>query len=244
MEDVLYLIHTTNNPQCVEWNELKTANFNTNDQYPGIFCSIITKHNIDVEHVFNAKYIIILSKKLLFQRNYHLNVMDYNGIIMEHNTYYPWDLDNYLNKIKLLASGEKRLANEIVFHDNIDMKYCCSIIGIHKRQQGIKINNFLPRIPIMNEEEPDLSKSPFFCYPFEDIYTGSYPLQKSSIKWYNMMSKTCNIPVVSTHNTRNKMITQIKNKAEYLYNNRDEQNIEFLRNYKTKRKRVNTSRLA
>ena len=59
-----------------------------------------------------------------------------------------------------------------------------------------------------------------------------------------MMSKTCNIPVVSTHNTRNKMITQIKNKAEYLYNNRDEQNIEFLRNYKTKRKRVNTSRLA
>ena len=231
MEDIYYLIHTTNNPDCVKWSELKTAEFNIDDQFPGVYLSIITKDNIDKEYIFSGKYIIILSKKLLLQKNYHINLTDYNGIISEKNTYFPWNLDKYISKSKKLLLNETRPQNEIVFHDNIDMKYCCGIIGIFKKQINIKLNNFLPKISIENEIEPDMTKKPFFCYPFEDIYTGVDPLPKSSNKWYEMMSKVCNINIDEVNNTPEDIIKKIKDKASELYNNRDEQNINLLKEY-------------
>lgn len=39
-----------------------------------------------------------------------------------------------------------------------------------------------------NDQEPDMTKYPFYCYPFEDIYTGDEELPKSSNKWYKMMA--------------------------------------------------------
>jgi len=230
MEEIYYLIHSTNNPDCINWTQLKTSEFNTDDQVPGIYLSIITKDNIDKEFIFPGKYIIILSKKLLLQKNYHINLVDYNGIVSEKNTYFPWNLDKFISKSKHLLS-ETRPQSEVVFHDNIDMKYCCSIISILKKDQNIKINNFLPKISIENEEEPDMTKQPFFCYPFEDIYTGSNPLPKSSNKWFEMMSKVCKVNIDKTHNTPEDISEMIKAKAYDLYNNRGEQNINLLKEY-------------
>jgi hypothetical protein len=249
MEEIYYLIHTTNNPNCITWSELKTAEFNTDDQFPGVYLSIITKDNIDKEYIYPGKYIIILSKKLLLQKNYHINLVDYNGIVSEKNTYFPWNLDNFISKSKHLLSRQTRPQSEVVFHDNIDMNYCCSIISILKKDANIKINNFLPKISIENEEEPDMTKRPFLCYPFEDIYTGSNPLPKSSNKWFEMMSKVCKVDIDETHNTSEDISEMIKAKAYDLYNNRGEQNINLLKEYtesrtggknnKTKSKRKN-----
>ena len=61
---IYYLIHTTNDPDCINWTELRTAQFNTDDQFPGVFLSIITKDNINKENIFPGKYIIILSTLL------------------------------------------------------------------------------------------------------------------------------------------------------------------------------------
>ena len=57
MEDIYYLVHTTNNPNYNTWEYLKTAPFNTDDQFPGVYFSIITKYNIDNEFIFPGKYI-------------------------------------------------------------------------------------------------------------------------------------------------------------------------------------------
>ena len=231
MEDICYLIHTTNNPDCINWTELKTAEFNTEDPVPGVYLSIITKDNINKEYIFPGKYIIILSKKLLLQQNYHMNLTDYNGIVSEKNTFFPWNLDNFISKSNHLSSIETRTQSEIVFHDNIDMKYCCGIISILKKDSNIKINKFLPKISIENEEEPDMTKQPFLCYPFEDIYTGINQLPKSSNKWYKMMSKVCKINIDEANNTPEDIIKKIKDKANELYNNRDEQDINLLKQY-------------
>jgi hypothetical protein len=231
MEEIYYLIHTTNNPDCINWSELRTDEFNIDDQFPGVYLSIITKDNINKEYIFPGKYIIILSKNLLLQQNYHINLTDYNGIVSEKNTFFPWNLDNFISKSNNLSSSETRTQSEIVFHDNIDMKYCCGIISILKKDTNIKINNFLPKISLENEEEPDMTKQPFLCYPFEDIYTGINPLPKSSNKWYEMMSKVCKINIDESNNTPEDIIRNIKEKANELYNHRDEQDINLLKQY-------------
>lgn len=231
MEDIYYLIHTTNNPDCINWTELRTAKFNTNDQFPGVYLSIITKDNINKENIFPGKYIIILSKKLLLQNNYHINLNDSNGIVSENNTYFPWNLDKFMNKNRHLLLSETTPQNEVVFHDNIDMKYCCAIISILKRDINIKKNNFLPQISIENEEDPDMTKQPFLCYPFEDMYTGYPKLPKSSNKWYEMMSKVCKVNIDEATNTTEDIIKKIRDKANELYNNRQEQNIDLLKEY-------------
>jgi hypothetical protein len=231
MEEIYYLIHTTNNPGCINWTELRTAEFNTDDQFPGVYLSIITKDNILKEYIFPGKYIMIFSKKLLLQKNYHINLTDYNGIVSEKNTYFPWNLNKFMSKNIDLLLSEKKSQSEVVFHDNIDMKYCCGIISILKLDTNIKINNFLPKIKIENEQDPDMTKQQFLCYPFEDIYTGSNPLPKSSNKWYEMMSKVCKVNTDEENNTPEDIIKKIKDKANELYNNRDEQNINLLKQY-------------
>ena len=229
MEDIYYLVHATSKPDCVNWKELKTSRINIDDQFPGVYFSIITKDNIDKELLYHERYAMIFSKKLLQQKNYHINYTDCNGIISEKNTYYPWNVNDFALKLKEKQNNE--YMNEIVFHDNVDMKYCCAIIGIVKKDMGIiKINDILPRKEIENDEEPDISKKPFLCYPFEDIFTGEPPLQKSSKKWFKTMAKVCKIDT-NENDTENDIVRKIKEKSNELYINRSDQNIDLLKNF-------------
>lgn len=227
MDDIYYLVHTTDNPNFMSWDYLKVSKFNTDDQFPGVYFSIITKDNIDKELIYPSKYVLLFSKKLLQQNNYHINYDDHNGIIDENNTYYPWNLDSFIKKIQKNKNSNKRTSNEVIFHDNISMKYLCGTI---QRQAGIKINTLLPREPIENDELPDLSKKPFYCYPFESIYTieGNFP--PSSEKWYRMMAQVCGVDV--NENDNNMTIEKkITDNANNLYINRDKQDIELLKQY-------------
>lgn len=224
MEDIYYLIHATNNPDCLSWNELKTGNFNTDDQFPGVYMSIITKDNIEGVSIYPGKYLMIFSKILLNQNNYHINVRDYNGIISEKNTYYPWNLREFLD------CKDNCSMNEIIFHNNIDIKYCCKIIDT----TGSEYKSLLPKISLDSPElQPDISALPFFCYPFEAIYTGINPLPPSSKEWYIMMSKMADITTDNRDDNRDDIIDiireKIREKAEYLYMNRDKQKIKYLK---------------
>jgi hypothetical protein len=226
MEDeIYYLVHTTDNPNCRTWKELFVAPFNVDDQFPGVFLSIITKSNINSERLFPGKYIMIFSKKLLQQKNYHINFRDYNGILTETNTYYPWDLDKFLEEVK--KHSNERTDNEIVFHDNISTKYLNRII---EKQPGKKINEILPREEIVTDEEPNMELKPFYCYPFEDIYTGTDPFTRSSTEWYKTMLKLCNVEF-DENDTIEHMVEKAKVNAKELYYDRSKQNISVLEEY-------------
>ena len=238
IDDIYYLVHITDNPDCHKWGELKSCGFNINHQFPGVYLSIITKHNIYTESLFPGKYIMIFSKILLYQINYHINFIDYNGIITDKNTYYPWTINNFISTNKKISMAGNKTMNEIIFHDNIDMKYCCNIIT--KKNNNI-YNETLPKKSFPCSELPDMTKTPFFCYPFEYIYTGCNPLPRCSYKWYIMMAKLSNIMIDDLIiNNDNKediikyIIAKIKEKASYLYLNRSKQNIEILYQYTVK----------
>jgi len=228
LEDIYYLIHATNDPECISWDELKAGHFNTNHQFPGVYMSIITKDNIENVNIYPGKYIMIFSKILLCQNNYHINARDYNGIITEKNTYYPWSLREFL------TNNYNTNMNEIIFHDNIDIKYCCRIIT-----KSSLTSMSLPKISFDSLEkeqlrlkpqlEPDMSKLPFFSYPFEDIYTGINPLPPSSKAWYIMMSKMADITHDESRDSRDSIREKIREKARYLYMNRDKQKIMYLK---------------
>ena len=219
--DIYYLIHATNNPDCLSWNELKVGDFNTDDQFPGVYMSVITKDNIESESIYPGKYLMIFSKILLGQNNYHINARDYNGIIAEKNTYYPWNLREFLD------CKDNCSMNEIIFHDNIDIKYCLRIITAN----GTDYKSLLPKISLDSPGlQPDISALPFYCYPFESMYTGINPLPPSSKEWYIMMSKMADITTDDSA-CINDIQEKIREKAEYLYMNRDKQKIKYLKEY-------------
>lgn len=225
MENVYYLVHTTNDPACMEWDELKIASFNTNDQFPGVYLSIITKFNIMNESIFPGKYIMFFSKKLLLQKNYHVNIRDYNGILTETNTYYPCNIDVFINEGEKFSN--KKTENEIVFHDNISRDFLYMII---ERSEYMNCNKILPRKEIETDAEPNMDLIPFYCYPFDDIYTGINPLPRSSIEWYITIMKMCNIEY-DKNDTIKIMLQKIREKSIELYNDRSKQNISYLEKY-------------
>lgn len=219
MDNVLYLVHATSNFN-INWGELKPSSIDdSNDQFPGVYLSIITKNNLKNQLLYTQKNILIFSKKLLEQENYHINIRDYNGFINENNTYYPWNLNKAISKI----NSKKNTMNEVVFHDSIPLKYLCINFEITNINSNIKINDLLPKYQIYNDIEPDKTKLPFYCIPLEDNYTGYGKYDLSSIKFYKKMAILSN---VDTNQTREKIIEDIKEKMIELYNNRNQQKLQ------------------
>lgn len=232
MNDILYLVHASKNYDK-SWNELKPSPIEQiKDQFPGVYFTLITKDNLQKENLFGYGTLLIFSKKLLEQENYHINLMDYNGFINEKNTYFPWNLEKAVKKIKSNAKNEKKYnpGNEVIFHDAIPMKYLCLIIETKTIDSMIYLNKnismasiILPNYELYNEEPPDKTKLPFFCNPFEDNFTGYNKLKLSSSKFYKAMAILSN---VNKNQSRKKIIEEIKTKVHELYNNREKQNIE------------------
>ena len=239
MDDILYLIHTTNKPDCLNWTELKTPKFNVDDQFPGIYLSIVTKNNIENDNFYAGKYVIFISKKILLQSNYHINEKDHNGIISEKNTFFSWNLQEFIKTQKTkCGKNTSPCFSEVVFHDDIDMKYCCGIIGLFQKNNSyMKINDFLPRCSLENSENPDMTKLPFVCYPFEDMYTGTTKIPKSSSHWFKIMAKVCNIKTNSfSSSSSSSMIAKFKEQAQTLHNDRGKQKLYLLKAFTTTKK--------
>ena len=177
-ENILYLVYMTDN------NITKCLRKSTEeDQFPGVYFSLITKYNLKYERLFPAKNCLIFSKKLLEQQNYHINFVDYNGFINESNTYFPWELDKVVKKLK---SHKGDFANEVIFHDNISLDYLCLKITLNDISSNIaNINELiLPKYEMYNDTKSNKDILPFYCYAKENEYTGINPKKLSSNSFY------------------------------------------------------------
>ena len=69
MDDILYLVHCVDNPFNINYiTELIPSKIeNAEHQFPGVFFSLITKHNIDTEPLYSYDNILIFSKKLSYK---------------------------------------------------------------------------------------------------------------------------------------------------------------------------------
>lgn len=226
MNKVLYLVHATYGFD-ENWKELKPSPIDKIEhQFSGVYMSIITKDNIDSEELYGNDDILIFSKRLLEQENYHINIRDYNGFINEKNTYFPWNLDKAVEKLK--KRNEFGIGHEIIFHDAIPFKYLCMRMNLKGIDEKISVNKLLPRIEIYNQEPPDLSKIPFYCVPLEDNYTGIGKFKISSKKFYERMAILCN---VDKNKSRKEIISEIKEKMLELYKNRQEQKLKEFKEF-------------
>jgi hypothetical protein len=240
MDKILYLVHSISTDYDKTWTELKTSSVDDiNHQFPGVFFTFITKETLQRESLYYNKTILIFSKKLLEQENYHINLSDYNGFINEKNTYFPWQLDKAVKKYKsIFKKTNNHVGNEIVFHDPIPMKYLCAVIInksisdeiSDKYNMRMRINLLLPKYEIYNDEPPDMSKLPFYCMPLEDNFTGFNKYKLSSKKFYQKMAQLCN---VNTDQTREKIIEEIKLKMIDIYYNRNKQNLKEFKKMKS-----------
>jgi len=170
---------------------------------------------------------LIFSKKLLEQENYHINLRDYNGYINEINTYYPWELDTVVKKIRSQNKQNDNWSTEVVFHDKISLDYLCMNITIPNPYNLIlnsqTINELvLPKFEVYNDILPDKTKKQFYCHAMEFKYSGINPLKKSSEKFYKKMAILCN---VDNNLSREEIIEKINLKIDELHNNREKQQL-------------------
>lgn len=191
------------------------------DQFPGVYFSLITKYNLKYERLFPAKNCLIFSKKLLEQQNYHINFVHYNGFINESNTYFPWELNKVVKKLK---SHKGDFTNEVIFHDNISLDHLCLKITLNDISSNIANLNelILPRYEMYNNTKLNKDILPFYCYAKENEYTGINPKKLSSISFYKKMAIMCNI---DTKLTREEIIEKINEKIDELNNNREKQKL-------------------
>tara|TARA_B100001996_G_scaffold381867_1_gene372258 strand:- start:987 stop:1667 length:681 start_codon:yes stop_codon:yes gene_type:complete len=217
-----YLIHNTNNWGKIS-KEGKLKCSRESGQFPGVYFSLVTEKNIDTQLFFPGKHILIFSLELLKQRNYHVNIQDMNGILSEKNTIYPWNLLKQLSKLDKFNSNLEMQANEVVFHDSIDLKYLCKVLK-KPMNLNIQTSDVLPREVIINKHEPDMKLLPFYCYCNIFKYSGikSKYSKPSSIQWFRKMAKVAG---VDESGTKKEIIERIHKKAPMLRKKRHLQNI-------------------
>jgi len=226
-DDILYLVHTTskkykNENGCLNWKEIKTSD---TDQHPGSYFSLITKDNRLTEKLFPATETLIFSRNLLKQMNYHINMCDNNGFITEGNSFFPWNLQEAVEKIRKNADTpldkehvNYHRMNEVVFHDPIPMDYLCLEL-----ETQFFFNDFLPDHQIENEVKPNMSLLPFYCFvPIKGINR-----YESSSEFFKKIAEICNIDKTLT---KHEIIKKMNEKSRFLRENRHLQNIDILQN--------------
>jgi hypothetical protein len=224
-ESILYLVHVTKNGYKdatgkIVWTQIRASG---TDQYPGAYFTLITKENRLTEELYSGPNCLIFSRNLLKQFNYHINVSDNNGFISEGNTYFPWNLEEAVEKIKENSSlpldedniNYQRM-NEVVFHDSVPMEYLCMDLPN-------KGNKFLPDYPIKNDVKPNMSLLPFYCFaqPEENNRLTSSPT------FFKKIAEFCNI---DKSLSKDEIIEKIQENIPFLESHRDKQNIEMLKN--------------
>jgi len=143
-------------------------------EFPGVCTTLITKNTLDCayQQLYPGDVVLFLSRRLLEQRNYHLNIDDNWGCISEWNTVYPWQLTRFLKRnglAKAMREFEDHMGNEVVFHDLIPWSMVC-----YSRPRIVLANpDTWPSWPLFTAAQPDMCKQPFFLHSLIDITEAS-----------------------------------------------------------------------
>ena len=280
MNEIIYLTHFTTINNCVnilknnylltsiERIELKIkyqgvastysnkwTEDNYNEEFPGIFMSYITKNDINDFVKYWGEITLVFSKKLLNQKNYHINIIDNNGLISENLTYFNFNIDKMPKQKDVVDFYEKIYedypGNEIVFHDKIHINSLCGI-WVRNKENYNKLIKQIPKkyidlVKIKRKYSksvkcPDKIKIDTKSLPFlltldfkrGGAYKAIYPYEnktKSSKLFYKKLCYLANITdkeIKKYDLTNPKKLHKylIKNKLySYFHKNRDKQNI-------------------
>jgi len=234
MDNILYLVHFTSKYKK-DWTELKVPEpYDPEDQFPGVYMSLVSKENLKTERFFPGKYALIFSKVLLNQENWHFNKKDYNGIIHERNTLFSWELDNIYEHLKKETQGT---TNEIVFHNNVSMEYCCEIFEKEQDEDGLYKKLILPYEDnctkrVNKSPEPF---TPFMCFPFHRTYTGIDPLRPNSLTFLKIIAQMCSINC--SNKTYDEIYDMLLVHSKQIHKTREIQDIQILKNYVNEKKK-------
>ncbi len=114
----------------------KYNNSDFKDEFPGIYMSYITETDIKKPIKTFGEVMLVFSKKLLKQKNYHCNIRDNNGHISENITYFSFNLDKMPNQSDVIKFYQDIYGsypgNEIIFHDKISISALCEIWVFNK----------------------------------------------------------------------------------------------------------------
>lgn len=150
---------------------------------------------------------------------------DNNGFMTEGNTFFPWNLEAAIKKIRensLIPLDEENVnyhrMNEVVIHDSVPMEYLCLDM-----QTKFFSNDFLPDYHIENEVNANMSLLPFYCF----VELEEKNRYKSSSGFFKKIAELCNIDKTLS---KDEIIQKIIKKAPCLQKNRHLQNIVMLQN--------------
>ena len=294
MEDIIYLTHFTNidnvnnilndfhlytNIERVKYNtQYKSVcsppNFNYQEkdflnQFPGVYMSYVSKCDIHSKIKYVGNVCLCFTKKLLQQKNYHINITNNNGLISEHITYYP----NNLNKIPKKEMIEKfyiknegvYCGNEVVFHDKINLGTLCEI-WVKDSNLYHELRKKIPKkfhylIHLKNIYIDDLlnqfnckideHSKPFYLsidYFRNGINKKLYNYENKSNSGKNHYLKMCKLISLNDNIINKFNLTDPQNLIQYLikheyfskfHKNRNKQNIYYLTNNKYLKLKIN-----
>ena len=228
-DEILYLVHVTyTDPR--DWTKAKllTSNDPYHNEYPGTYFTMITKQNINNVSLggggenLGKAHIGIFDRRLLFQKNYHINPHDVNGFIHQ-NTIYPFQLDKpgILKKLTHL--------HEVVFHDPVSLSNMAQLIAVDCKNtscEGPDLAKYLPKqvVQAKNFRKND-NRLPQFVFPFSEFHTGVTRPPKANKNWWQMQARLAN---VTNFKDLPDLKKQVRNKVDFLKRNRTEQRFEHL----------------
>jgi hypothetical protein len=92
-------------------------------EFSGEYYSLITDSNIDTFVPYGEEnwaggdgVLLIVARDALSEYDYHVNTNDFYGDVVPRNTYYSWELNQFVHD----ADKARNTYNEVVFHDRLD----------------------------------------------------------------------------------------------------------------------------
>lgn len=236
-----------------KWSENKYG-----EEFPGIFMNYITENDVHDSIRYWGDIMLVFSKKLLNQNNYHINIIDNNGYISENLTFFKFNIDKMPNQKDVVDFYEKIYmdypGNEIVFHDKIHISSLCEI-WVDKKENYHKLIKQIPKkyinlvkikrkypksVKCPNKIKIDTESLPFLLsldFMKSSYFKAYYPYKNKTTSSKTFYKKMCHLANITDKEIQKYDLTNpkklnkylIKNKLySYFYKNRDNQNLSVL----------------
>jgi len=225
-------------------------------EFPGIYLSYITDNDLKSNIMYWGNVQLVFSKKLLEQKNYHINIVDNNGRISENITYFHSNLDK-MPKMKDVEKFYKDIhdsypGNEIVFHDKVSLSSLCEIWVRNKKNYNILMEKlpekykelvkikrkYSKRVNCPKNIELDKKSLPFLLsldYRRSTYADELYPYKTKKISSKTFFKKMAMLANISEKDIDKYDLTNPKKLDKYLirkklysyyHSNRDKQNLD------------------